>query len=176
MKRAQSLSDALAPEPKKRNVAYATYQKLKTDMDRECLTVTRLDCDTELMSGRKNIVTKLRCSVCATFKTRIATRRNVSERWLRSAESVRTGNIRDHARVDQRNASYCLYCCCWSKYAYRYSWYCEMHIYQACMSPQHVYIVQAIWKSGQSNLILVWQMAYQILDLILCSDIQHWYS
>ena len=53
MKRAQSLSDALAPEPKKRNVAYATYQKLKTDMDRECLTVTWLDCDKELMSGKK---------------------------------------------------------------------------------------------------------------------------
>ena len=73
------MSDALAPEPKKRSVAYATYQKLKTDMDRECLTITWLNCDTELMSGRKNIVTKLRCSVCATFKTRIATKRNVSE-------------------------------------------------------------------------------------------------
>ena len=79
MKTAQSLSDVLAPEPKKRNVAYATYQKLKTDMDWECLTVTWLDCDMEL-SGRKNIVTKLRCSVCAKFKTRITTRRNVSER------------------------------------------------------------------------------------------------
>ena len=58
MKRAQTLSDALATEPKKRNVVYATYQKLKTDTDRECLTVTWLDCDTKL-GGRKNIVTKL---------------------------------------------------------------------------------------------------------------------
>ena len=90
----------MAPEPKKRNVSYATYQKWKTDMDRECLTVTWLDCDTEL-SGRKKIVTKLRCSVCAKFKTRIATRRNFSERWLLGAESVRTSNIRDHARADQ---------------------------------------------------------------------------
>ena len=72
------MSDALAPEPKKRNVAYTTYQELKTDMDRERLTVTWFDCNMEL-SGRKNIVTKLRCSVCAKFKTRIATRRNVSE-------------------------------------------------------------------------------------------------
>ena len=88
MKRAQSSSDASAPEPKKRNVAYATYQKWKTDMDRECLTVTWLDCDTEL-SSRKKIVTKLRCSVCAKFKTRIATRRNFNERWLLGAESVR---------------------------------------------------------------------------------------
>ena len=94
------MSDASAPEPKKRNVAYAAYQKLKTDVDRECLTVTWLDCNTEL-SGRKNIVTKFRCSVCAKFKTRIATRRNFCERWLRGAESVRTSNIRDHARADQ---------------------------------------------------------------------------
>ena len=54
MKRAQSLSDVSAPEPKKRSVAYAAYQKWKTDIDRECLTVTWLDCDTEL-SGRKDI-------------------------------------------------------------------------------------------------------------------------
>ena len=57
----------MAPEPKKRNVVYATYKKKwKMDMDREYLTVTWLYCDTEL-SGRNKIVTKLRCSVCANF-------------------------------------------------------------------------------------------------------------
>ena len=56
------MSDALTPEPKKRNVAFATYQKWKTDMDQECLTVTWLNCDMEL-SGKKTIVTKLRCSI-----------------------------------------------------------------------------------------------------------------
>ena len=102
MKRAQSLSDALAPETKVRNVAYATYQKLKTDMNHwECLTVTWLDCDTRNCNGRKNIVTKLRCSVCAKFKTRIAPRRNISEQWLRGVESVHTSNSHDHARADQ---------------------------------------------------------------------------
>ena len=100
MKRAQSSSDASVPEPKKRNVAYATYQKWKTDMDRECLTVRWLDCDMEL-SGRKEIVTRLRCSVCGKFKTRIATRRNFSEPWLLGAESVCTSNIRNHAQADQ---------------------------------------------------------------------------
>ena len=100
MKRAQSSSDASAPEPKKRNVVYATYQKWKSDTDQECLIVTWLDCDTEL-SGRKKIVTKLRCSVCAKFKRRIATRRNFSERWLLGAESVRASNIHNHARADQ---------------------------------------------------------------------------
>ena len=75
MKRAQSSSDTSAPEPKKRNVSYATYQKWKTDMDRECLTVTWLDCDTEL-SGRKKIVTKLRCSVCAKLHFHLCSERN----------------------------------------------------------------------------------------------------
>ena len=61
---------------------------------------TWLDCDTEL-SSRKNIVTKLQCRVCAKFKTRIATRRNVNERWFRGAESVHTSNICNHAQADQ---------------------------------------------------------------------------
>ena len=39
-------------------------------MDRECLTLTWLDCDMELSSSKK-IVTKLRCGVRAKFKTRI---------------------------------------------------------------------------------------------------------
>ena len=69
-------------------------------MDQECLTVTWLDCDMEL-SGRKKIVTNLRCSVLAKFKTRIATRRNFSERWLLGAKSVRTSNVRNYARADQ---------------------------------------------------------------------------
>ena len=53
------------------------------------------------LSGRKKIVTNLRCSVRAKFKTRIATRRNFSERWLLGAKSVRTSNVRNHARADQ---------------------------------------------------------------------------
>lgn len=99
--RAESTSsDTSAPETKKRKVAYTTYQKWKTELDCECQTVTWLDCDTEL-SGRKKLVTKLRCSVCAKFKANIFSRRNFSEKWLLGAESVRTSNIRDHAKADQ---------------------------------------------------------------------------
>ena len=101
MKRSDpSSSEASAPEPKKRKVAYSTYQKWRSELDRDCHTVTWLDCDTEV-SGKKKIVTKLRCSVCSKFKTSIATRRNFSEKWLLGAESVRTSNIRDHAKADQ---------------------------------------------------------------------------
>ena len=99
-----SSSEASAPESKKRKVAYSTYQKWMTELDRDCQTVTWLECDTEV-SGKKKIVTKLRCAVCSKFKTSIATRRNFSEKWLLGAESVRTSNIRDHAKADQHTTA-----------------------------------------------------------------------
>ena len=153
MKRAQSLSDASAPGPKKRSVAYAVYQKWKTDMDWECLTVTWLDCDTEL-SGRK-LFTMLRCGVCAEFKTRIATS---SEQWLLGDKSVRTSHIRNRAQADQHIYPM-------QVTAYIAAVGASMHTHDIvkclytrpvchpCMYNKH--IVQAIWKSGQSNLILV---------------------
>lgn len=100
MKRASSSGTASAPEAKKRKVAYATFSKWKVDMDKECQTVTWLDCDTEVQAG-KRFVTKLRCSVCTKFKVKIEGQRNFSECWITGAESVRNSNIRDHARSDQ---------------------------------------------------------------------------
>ena len=107
-------------------------------MDWECPTATWFDCDTEL-SGRKKIVMKLQCSVCAKFKTRITTRRNFSERWLRGAESVRTSNIHDHVRADQ-------YIYAMPVTAYIAAVGASMHTHdtvkcryiRACMSPLHV--------------------------------------
>ena len=100
MKRASSLGEASAPEAKKMQVAYATFKKWKAEMDKECQTVTWLDCDTEAQAG-KRFVTKLRYSMCTKFKTGIVSRRNFSERWIVGTESVRNSNIRDHARSDQ---------------------------------------------------------------------------
>ena len=56
----RSSNDASAPELKKRKVVYSTYQKRKADLDRDCQTITWLNCDTEV-SGKKKIVTRLRC-------------------------------------------------------------------------------------------------------------------
>ena len=52
------------------------------------------------MAG-KRIVSKLRCSTCAKFKVKIVSGRNFSNQWIVGADSVRTSNIRDHARADQ---------------------------------------------------------------------------
>ena len=58
MKRASSLGETSAPEAKERKVAYATFNKWKAEMDKECQTVTWLDCDMEAQAG-KRFVTKL---------------------------------------------------------------------------------------------------------------------
>ena len=89
MKRASSSETALAPEAKKRKLMYATFSKWKVDMDKECQTVTWLDCDTEVQAG-KRFVTKLRCSVCQNETQGL---RYFSERWITGAESVRNSNI-----------------------------------------------------------------------------------
>ena len=101
MKRAGTAS---APEAKKRKVAYATFTKWKTDMDKDCQMVTWLICDTKLQAGKK-YVTKLRCSVCTKFRSKTVGRRNFSEAWITGAESIRNSNIRDHAWSDQHESA-----------------------------------------------------------------------
>eukprot|EP00731_Ephydatia_muelleri_P012119 Em0006g1013a len=41
--------ESLAPDAKKRKVTFNTFKKWKTEMDKECQTLTWLDCDSELM-------------------------------------------------------------------------------------------------------------------------------
>ena len=88
------------PSTKKRAVAHATFVKWKAEMDKECQTMSWLDCEVTT-EGAKKIVGKLRCKVCVRFKSKIASRRNYSDKWVVGADSVRTSNIRDHARTDQ---------------------------------------------------------------------------
>ena len=86
MKRASSLETVLVPEAKKRKLIYATFSKWKVDMDKECQTVTWLNCDTEVQAG-KRFVTKLRCSVCTKFKMKLKGQRNFSKRWITGDET-----------------------------------------------------------------------------------------
>jgi hypothetical protein len=59
-----------------------------------------LDCEVYGV-GMKKTVTKLSCKVCCRFESKISGRRNYSEKWVVGADSVRTSNIKDHARTDQ---------------------------------------------------------------------------
>lgn len=84
----------------RRKVSHSTYEKWRRDLDRECKTLSWLDCVTSIENGNK-VVEKLKCTVCTRFKDKIMGRRNFSNKWIVGAESVRTSNLRDHARNDQ---------------------------------------------------------------------------
>ena len=85
---------------KRRKVKHETYQKWVKQYDRECQTVTWLDCDAGIEGGVK-LVTKLKCRVCTKFRDRIVGRKNFSNKWVSGADSVRTTNVLDHAKSDQ---------------------------------------------------------------------------
>ena len=62
MKRALSSSDeASTSEAKKRKVRYATYQKWKGELDRDCQTVSWLDCESKVVAGKRIV------SICPTI-------------------------------------------------------------------------------------------------------------
>ena len=86
----------------KRKVSYSMYmyQKWQRDMDGDCKSVTWLDCETGFEGGRK-VVSKLKCTVCKTFVSKITSRRNYSQRWIVGADSIHTSNIRDYVHSDQ---------------------------------------------------------------------------
>ena len=75
-------SSASEQTPKKRKVAVATYRTWREDFDKELKTVSWLDCDSEIESG-KTLVKRLKCSVCTKFRSRIMHRRNFSDRRCR---------------------------------------------------------------------------------------------
>ena len=62
-----------------------TFRKWREDFDKELKTVTWLECESELESGKK-VVKKLNCSVCTKFQAKILSRRNFSDRWILGAE------------------------------------------------------------------------------------------
>ena len=85
----------------KKRVTHDTFRKWQRDFDRECQTMTWLDCETGTESGKK-IVDKLKCRVCTKYVDKIRGRKNFSDKWLCGADSVRTSNVRDHTHNDQR--------------------------------------------------------------------------
>lgn len=106
MKRsATSASHAeIEPEPegevKRKVVSLKTFLKWRTEMDRELKTISWLSSAEAIENGKK-IVKELKCSVCAKFRIQIMSRRNFSDYWITGASSIRTSNIRDHAKSDQ---------------------------------------------------------------------------
>ena len=100
MKRSSTDSEASSSGAKRRKVSFATFQKWKTELEKECKTLTWLDCETSGTGARKT-VDKLKCSVCIKYESKIESRRNYSNKWVIGADSVRSSNIKDHSSSDQ---------------------------------------------------------------------------
>ena len=98
MKRgAPTLEDGASSLKQRRTISYSTFRKWQTELDKDCQTVTWLECD----KTATGTVTALKCGICIRFQSAIERRRNYSDRWVIGAESLRTSNIRDHAKTDQ---------------------------------------------------------------------------
>ena len=82
-------------------MTYDTFKKWQLEFDRECSTITWLNCETSTAPGGKRLVEKLKCKVCTSFADKIRSRKNFSEKWIVGADSVRTSYIRDHLHNDQ---------------------------------------------------------------------------
>ena len=101
MKRSLAVGQgASEPQKKKRKVRYDTYKQWLAQFDKDCQSMTWLDCGTDIDSGFR-VVTKLKCKNCLKFRDKIAVRRNFNEKWLVGAESVRTSSIREHCKSYQ---------------------------------------------------------------------------
>ena len=85
---------------KKTRDGVSNTRKWRRDLDRECQTMSWLDCVVE-REGAKTVVAELKCKVWTEFVDRIRGRKNFSEKWIAGADSVRISNVRDHARNDQ---------------------------------------------------------------------------
>ena len=53
---------------KRQSVSYSTYSKCRGELDKECQTLSWLDCDF-VTKGVKRVVEKLKCSVCIRYKS-----------------------------------------------------------------------------------------------------------
>ena len=92
----------------KNKVCYETFKKWQRDFDKDFQSLTWLDCVTTFQSGKKVFIA-LRCSVCSRFKERVQSSRNFRDKWISGADSLRTGNIRDHSKTNQHEQGTC--CC-----------------------------------------------------------------
>ena len=90
-------------ESKRKSVSYNTYLNWTSELDKECNTLTWLDCDT----GSRRSVEKLKCKVCVQYRSRIE---GSSDKWIFGATSLRTSNIKDHhSRSEQHKHAMMLF-------------------------------------------------------------------
>ena len=88
MKRGQNLTSSSAKDfmSKRRKISYDTFRNLQRNPDKDCQTVTWLDCDSSTERGKK-VVDRLKCKACVKFRARLVSNKYFSVKWIVGAES-----------------------------------------------------------------------------------------
>ena len=82
---------------KKRNITVTTFNKWKSQFERDYSTLSWLRCD--VSKEDKTAVETLWCEACRKHEDRITGMKNFSKAWINGSCNQKTSNIVDHASV-----------------------------------------------------------------------------
>ena len=88
---------------KKRKVTVTTFNKWKTQFERDHSTLSWLRCD--VCKDDKTVVEVLWCEACRKYEDRITSMKNFSKAWISGSSNQKTSNIVDHATSEQHRAA-----------------------------------------------------------------------
>jgi len=99
-----SLSDsslsAPAAKKSKRQVTEATFDRWKSQYDKEHQSLLWLSCEKDPSDRR--LISKLFCEICKRYESKIEGMRNYSAAWI---TNHKTSNILDHAKSEQHSSA-----------------------------------------------------------------------
>ena len=102
-----SSSDSCLSAPRakksKRQVSIVTFERWKSQFDREHQSLLWLCCEKD--PSDRTIVSTLFCQVCRQYESKIEGMRNYSAAWVNGSANHKTSNIVDHAKSEQHSAA-----------------------------------------------------------------------
>ena len=101
--RKRAADSAPSTSSKKRKVTVTTFNKWKTQFERDHNTLSWLQCD--ISKEDKTVVETLWCEVCKKHEGKITGMKNFSRAWITGSSNQKTSNIVNHATSEQHRAS-----------------------------------------------------------------------
>ena len=102
-RRKRSADTAATTSSKKRKVTITTFNKWKTQFDRDHNMVSWLRCD--VSKEDKTLVEFLHCEACKKHEGAITGMKSFSKAWITGSSNQKTSNIFDHATSEQHRAA-----------------------------------------------------------------------
>ena len=104
-RRKRSADSAATASSKKRKVTVTTFNKWKTQFDRDLNTFSWLCCDIKTLVEDKTLMEVLRCEACKKHDGAITGMKNFSKAWITGCSNQKTTNIFDHATSEQHRVA-----------------------------------------------------------------------